>query len=136
MVRQIKPMYMIMLLATLFAVVLVKLNTTRQEHQRLMAELAELKQTALHIDEHRKVWKEGPDIQQDVERLLKHPKLRGTDLKVTGKQGSLKVVSEGLGSEHLDYVLNKLLNGPYAITALDIRKKSHVSASLLVEVAR
>ena len=133
--KQINPLYIALLLLVALAAVTLKLMEAHTTQKEALSALQKTEVTAKRIVALQKEWERGKESASALERLLRSAPLRETEFVTERKRNRIMITAKSIDKKAADYLLNKLLNNTYVITALEIRRLDAQRASLQMEVA-
>ncbi len=132
--NQINPLHIGALLVALIAFLLFTLSSAKTE----MAEEKTLYETsqklAIELSSLKDVYADKKKTKRAIERILSQSSLKTAALDVKREKSSVKISSKSIGTQALNTLMGKILNGSYNITEIQIKKLSETKASLKMEI--
>ncbi len=132
--RQINPLYISLLFFVVLLIVFIKLNGAKAEHNEAKNDLIKTEMMAKRMVALKRNWGEDKGRERALERMLKASLLRDAALVKKREGKMITVTSRKVDARALEFLLNKLFNGTYAIKTLDIRRLDDEYASLRMEI--
>lgn len=132
--NNINPLHIGGLLIVILIASLLKLNGVKSELDEVKQNYKETEKLAVEVSSIKKVYADKKKTRQAIDRILKQPTLKSADLKIKRSKESVKISSKSIKSYTLDSLMGKVLNGPYNITELKIKKIDKDTASLQMEI--
>lgn len=133
--KQINPLYIALLLVVILVMVMVRLDHTKQQQYTAADELKETTALAERIVALKKNWDDAKRSEQSLARIMNASQLRDAQIVQKKNPGSVLLSSDGLDAVTLNYLMNKLLNGSFALKSVKIRQLEGERYALNVEVA-
>lgn len=132
--RQINPLYISLLLVVVLMIVFVKLGNTKEDYNDSKNDLKKTEVMAKRIIALKKDWGEDKNRQETLIRVLNASVLSEADLKRRQEGDVMTITSKKADAKAVEFLLNKLMNGTYAIKTMRIRALDANSASIHVEI--
>ncbi len=132
--KQINPLYIILLLVVILFVVLFKLMQTKAELHEVHNSFYENKEMVHDIVNLRQSWDNQKATKNTLTRILKSSQLRNVGVVQRVKRDQIELHSSSLDAKSASYLINRLLNEPFVIKSMKIRRISKEHASLDVEI--
>ena len=132
--KQINPLYIILLLVVILFVVLFKLMQTKTELHEAHNSFYKNKEMVHDIVDIRQSWDNDKNTKNTLTRILKSSLLRNAGVVQRSKRDTIELHSSSMDSKSASYLINRLLNEPFVIRSMKIRRLSKERASLDVEI--
>ncbi len=132
--KQINPLYIILLLVVILFVVLFKLMQTKAELHEVHNSFYENKEMVHDIVNLRQSWDNQKATKNTLTRILKSSQLRNVGVVQRVKRDQIELHSSSLDAKSASYLINRLLNETFVIKSMKIRRISKEHASLDVEI--
>jgi len=132
--NRINPLYIIALLVTILIVGIFKLQNTRSELKELKKSYKETKTLSTELSMLKAQYKNSSKIKISLRNILKNPILKSSLLDYSFKKSSLFVNSKSIDINALNFLMSKILNAPYQINKLDIKRLDDKTASFKMEI--
>jgi len=132
--RQINPLYISLLLVLVLMIVFIRLNSAKEEYNEAKNELKKTEMMGKRIVALKRNWGEDASKEAALSRVLKASILQEAAIKKKREGKMLTITSEKAGAKAVEFLLNKLLNGTFAVKSLKIRALSDEFASVRVEI--
>lgn len=132
--KQINPLYIILLLVVILFVVLFKLIQTKTELHEAHNSFYKNNEIVHNILDLRQSWDNQKTTKNTLTRILKSSQLRNTGIVQRVKRDQIELHASSMDSKSASYLINRLLNEPFLIRSMKIRRLSKERASLDVEI--
>lgn len=132
--RQINPLYISLLLVVVLVIVFTKLHNTKDDYNESKNDLKKTEMMAKRLVALKRNWGEDRRKEEALLRVLKSSILREADLKKKRDGKILTITAEKADAKAVEFLLNKLMNGTFAIRSMRIRALDDAFASLHVEI--
>lgn len=132
--KQINPLYIILLLVVILFVVLFKLMQTKTELHEAHNSFYKNKEMVHDIVDLRQSWDNPKNTRNALTRILKSSQLRNAGVAQKVKRDQIELHSSSMDSKSASYLINRLLNEPFVIKSMKIRRINKEQASLDVEI--
>ena len=133
--KQINPLYIILLLLMILAVVLFNLVHVKDELHEAQNHFDKTKAMVHDIVDLQQTWDNKKQTKNSIRRILKSSVLRKAGVIQKEKRGAITLHADSLNSKTASYLLSRLMNEPFVIKSMKIRRLSKEQASLDVEIA-
>lgn len=133
--KQINPLYLTLLLIVALVFVIVKLEQAKTVQFQLISETEKSERMAHRIRALKQGWDDADATRRALQRLVQSAPLRAQGVELKSERTLLHLSAKSLDAKALDYLLNKLLNGSYAIKKMQLKRMNAESASLDMEIA-
>jgi len=132
--KQINPLYIILLLVVILFVVLFKLMQTKSELHEVHNSFYKNKEMVHEIVDIRQSWGNEKNTKNSLARILKSSLLRNAGIVQRTKRDRIELHGSSLDAKSASYLINRLFNEPFVIRSMKIRRLSKERASLDVEI--
>lgn len=132
--KQVNPLYIILLLVMILFIVLFKLMQTKAELHEAHNSFYKSKEMVHGILDIRQSWDNQKNTKNTLARILKSSLLRNAGVVQKNKRDLIELHSSSIDSKSASYLINRLLNEPFAIRSMKIRRLNKEHASLDVEI--
>jgi len=132
--KQINPLYIILLLVVVLFFVLFKLMHTKTDLHEAQNNFHKTKEMVHNIVELRESWENDKRTKSALGRILKSSLLRNAKIVRKDKRGTIELHSPSLNSKSASYLIGRLLNEPFAIKKMKARRLNKETVSLDVEI--
>ena len=119
----------------LLVFVYVKLESAKEDQVSVKADYEKINTLALNIVSLKKTWQVGKKNKVKLEKLLHAGALRDVDMIKKYKRDSVTLSAKTMTYKSSQYLLNKLLNDPFVITNMKIKRLDETTVSLKMEIA-
>ncbi len=133
--KQINPLYIVLLLTVLLAFVLLGLLDAKSALHETQNRFDATKGMVHDLVDLRRNWDDKQRTRNSVKRILKASALRKSEVVYKEKRGMISLKGESMDSSSASYLLNRLMNEPFTINSLQIRRLNKERASMYVEIA-
>jgi hypothetical protein len=133
--RQINPLYISLLFVVLVLIVFVKLDDAKEDQNHAKSELLKTELMAKRIVALKRNWDVGKGQEQALERVFKTSVLLDAGLTMNKKGEIITVTSKKMDAKAVEFLLNKLFNGTFAIKSMELRRLNDEYASIHMEIA-
>lgn len=134
--KQINPLIGALLLVLLFAVVVVRLEYAKEALGDARADLQKMKTLAERTQALKRSWGDVPQNEKALQRILASSRLKGAGIEKKKGRDTMNISAEKMTMKAAAYLLNKLLNGTYAIRKMDVSQVDSAHLRVHVEVLR
>lgn len=133
--RYIHPFYIAIFLIIFIVMLGVRIAQAKASLYEAKFEFQKASELSYEISKLQDIYDSKDKIVSSLNLILKHSSLKSASLvqKVVAKK--IYISSKSIRKNDLDFFISKLLNGPYAITALEIKAINSEEASLEMEIA-
>ena len=132
--RQINPLYVILLIVVVLFVVLFKLMQTKTELHEAHNSFSRDKEMVHDIVDLRQSWNNPKSTKNTLTRILKSSQLRNAGIVKSVKRDQIELHGRSMDAKSASYLINRLLNDPFVIKSMKVRRLSKERASLDVEI--
>ena len=132
--KQINPLYIILLLVVILFVVLFKLMQTKTELHEAHNSFYKSKDMVHTIVDLRQSWDNKKSTKNTLTRILKSSQLRNAGIVQRVKRDQIELHASSMDSKTASYLINRLLNEPFSIRSMKIRRLNRERASLDLEI--
>jgi len=132
--KQINPLYIILLLVVILFVVLFKLMQTKTELHEAHNSFYKSKDMVHTIVDLRQSWDNKKSTKNTLTRILKSSQLRNAGIVQRVKRDQIELHASSMDSKTASYLINRLLNEPFSIRSMKIRRLNRERASLYLEI--
>lgn len=132
--RQINPLYISLLFVVVLLLVFMKLDSAKEEHNRAKSDLVKTEMMAKHIVALKRNWDDGKARERALNKVLKASVLRNAGLSRKRKGKIITLSTKKVDARAVEFLLNKLLNGTYAIRSMQLRRLNNEYASMRMEI--
>lgn len=132
--KQINPLYIILLLVVILFVVLFKLTQTKSELHEAHNNFYKNKEMVHNIVDLRQSWDNKKGTKNTLARILKSSQLRNAGIIQRVKRDQIELHCSAMDSKSASYLINRLFNESFVIKSMKIRRLNKERASLDVEI--
>ena len=133
--RQINPLYIILLLVVVLSFVLFKLMYAKAALHEIQSQYQDTKDMVHNIVEFRGNWEDSKRRKSTLGRILKSSMLKNEKVIKKEKRGVVQIHAPSLNSKAASYLSNRLLNEPFVIKTMKIQRLNREKVSLDVEIS-
>lgn len=133
--RSVHPGYVVLLFVVGFVFMGWKLHEVKNAYGHAAVTLQETKAMARQTVALNKTWGQKQADLQTLETMAKGPLFVGVNVTMQMRGRLWSVTVERANKKAAEYLLGRLLNAPYVIKALSLKRIDATHASLHVEVA-
>lgn len=133
--RRIHPFYIAPFLIAFIVMLGVKIDQAKASLHEAKSEFQKASELSYEIAKLRDIYDNKERTLSSLGTILKHPSLKDASLEQKVVAKKVYISSKGMQKNDLDFFISKLLNGSYAIVALEIKAINQKEASLKVEIA-
>lgn len=133
--KRIHPLYIAPFLIVFIAILGVKVDQTKASLHEATSELQRASELSYEISKLQDIYDNSAKTLSSLDLILKHSSLKDASLEQKVVAKKVYISSSGMKKGDLDFFISKLLNGSYAITALEIKALNSEEASLKMEIA-
>ncbi len=132
--KNINPLYIILLLVVMLIVILFNLMHVKDELHEAQNSFDKTKTMVHKIVDLQKNWDNAKNTKNSIRRILKSSLLRNAGVIQRDKRGMITLHASALDSKSASYLINRLLNEPFTIKTMKIRRLNKERASIDVEI--
>lgn len=132
--RQINPLYIVLLLCVVLFFVLFKLMQTKTQLHEVQSSFHKTKEMVHSIVELRDNWDNQKRTKNAISRILKSSMLSDTQILQKEKRGMIELHAYSMDAKSAGYLISRLLNETFLIKTMQIRRLSKDQLSLDVEI--
>lgn len=132
--KQINPLYIILLIVVTLLVLLFKLAQTKRELHEAHNGFYTNKEMVHKIVDLRQSWDNPKDTKNMLTRILKSSQLRNAGVVKKVKRDQIELHGSAMDSRSASYLINRLFNEPFSIKSMKIRRLDKERVSLDVEI--
>jgi len=132
--KNINPLYIILLLVVVLIVVLFNLMQAKNTLHEAQNSFDKTKSMVHNIVDLQKSWDNKKRTKGSIRRILKSSSLRKAQITQKSKRGLIELYGGSVDSRSASYLISRLLNEPFTITTMKIRRLSKKRVSLYVEI--
>ncbi len=132
--RETNPLYIILLLVVVLFFVLFKLMHTKTALHEAESNFHQTKEMVHKLVELRQSWDSKKRTRNALRRILKSSLLKNAQIVRRDKRGIVELHSDSMNSKSASYLISRLLNEPFSIQSMKIRRLSKEQASFNVEI--
>lgn len=132
--RQVNPLYIILLLFVILFFVLFKLMSTKTALHEAQNSFHKTKEMVHNLVELRQNWDSEKRTKNSLGRILKSSMLNHTPITRRDKRGMIELHSSSMGSTSASYLTSRLLNETFVIKSMRIRRLSKEQVSFYAEI--
>lgn len=133
--RRIHPLYIAPFLIAFIVILGVKIAQAKAGLHEAKSEFQKISELSYEISKLQDIYDNKEKTLSSLGTILKHPSLEDASLEQKVVVKKVYISSEGMRKSDLDFFISKLLNGSYAIVALEIKAINQEEASLKMEIA-
>lgn len=132
--KQINPLYIILLLVVVLVVVLFKQIHAKSALHETRNNFQQTKKMVNNVVDLRQSWGNKKRIFDTLGLILKSSSLRNAGIVRKDKRGTVKLHSSSIDSKSASYLINRLLNETFTIKSMKIQRLNSQRASIDVEI--
>ncbi len=132
--RQINPIYIVLLLFVLLFFVLFQLILTKTTLHERQNDFQKTKEMVHNIVGLRDNWDNEKRTKNSLSRILRSSMLQGSDIIRRDKRGLIELRSDAMDSKSASYLISRLLNEPFTIKSMKILRLDKEQASFYAEI--
>ncbi len=133
--NRVNPLYIGAVLLLILIFFAFKLNSAKSELIDAKATYSDTIKLAEELKELKIVYDNKSKTQKDLQKILLHQTLKPALIKQDMKKSSLKIDSESMGLDELNFIMGKLLNGTYNISSFKVKRLSDTKVSFHMEIS-
>ncbi|MDQ1244304.1 MAG: hypothetical protein QG565_644 [Campylobacterota bacterium] len=133
--NRINPLYIAFFLIVFIGVLGVKIGQAKESLHEAKSEFQKASEISYEISKLRDIYDSKDKTVGALNAILKHSSLKSASLEQKIVAKKIYISSKSMRKSDLDFLISKLLNGSYAITALEIQAINQEEASLKMEIA-
>ena len=133
--KQINPIYIIVLLIMTLAVVLFNLVHVKNKLHEAQNHFDQTKSMVHDIVDIQQNWDNKKQTKNSIRRILRSSILRKTNIVQQEKRGTIILHAGSLNSTTASYLLSRIMNEPFVIKSMKIRRLNKEYASIDMEIA-
>lgn len=133
--NRIHPFYILPFLIAFIVILGVKITQAKADLHEAKSELQNVSELSYEISKLQDIYDNKERTLSSLGAILKHPSLTDASLEQKVVAKKIYISSKGMRKSDLDFFISKLLNGSYAIVALEIKAINNEEASLKMEIA-
>lgn len=122
--NKLNPLYILILIITIFIISFVKLNDIKKDYDVLNREATTFKQKAKSFKEYKQTWFNKKRVTKKIDNIIKSSTFKKEKILKTQTSNMIRVKIESLNPRILNKFLNRVLNEKLIIRKLDIKKTS------------
>ncbi len=132
--NRINPVYVGVLLVVLLVMSLYLLGSAKETLVESKKSFKETQKIANEIKGLKDTYANEAVIKKSIVRLLAHNSFKTAEIKAEYKNSGVKISSDNMNKKALDLLMGKILNSPYDIRYLKIKRLSQSIAQLEMEI--
>ena len=133
--KQVNPLHLLILLATILVVMLYSLNNKKLELNEVKSEIAKTTAIANEIVSLKKSWGDKKRSKKALLKILNNASLKNGGVEYRVSSSKVVIDASSLASKEFTYLLNKLFNKSLNITSMKVRSLDKYHVSLHMEVS-
>ena len=133
--RQINPLYLLLLIVVILVVLVVKLWFANTEQEELKGELHVIERMGRQTQELKRTWADKTETKKRLKQILNSAPLLNSGITQKSQGSTLHLKAKSLDAGAMEYLLNKLLNGNYALASMEIKELGGDKVALQIEVS-
>jgi len=133
--KQVNPLHLLILLATILVVMLYALNGKKSELNEVKSEIAKTTAIANEIVSLKKSWGDKKRSKKALLKILNNASLKNGGVEYRVSSSKVVIDASSLASKEFTYLLNKLFNKSLNITSMKVRSLDKYHVSLHMEVS-
>lgn len=133
--KQINPLYIILLFVVSLIVVLFRLMDAKMQLHEAQNRFHETKLMVHDIVDLQRSWDSQKRTRNTLALILKSSLLRNTGVIQKYKRNEIELHCSSMDSKSASYLISRILNEPFSIKSMRIRRLSKDYASLDVEIS-
>jgi len=132
--QEINPIYIILLLIVVLIFVLFKLMYAKAELHEEQNNFHKTKEMVHHIVELQQNWDSPKRTKNALTRILKSSLLRNSGIIRKDKRGAVELHCSSINAKSASYLISRLLNEPFTLNTMTIKRLNKEEASFSVEI--
>ncbi len=132
--KNINPLYIILLLIVILLVVLFNLMQVKNTLHEAQNSFDKTKTMVHNIVDLQKSWDNTKRTKESIRRILRSSSLRKAQVTQKNKRGLIEIYAGSIDSSSASYLISRLLNEPFTISSMKIRRLNKERASIYVEI--
>ena len=132
--KNINPLYIILLLVVILIVVLFNLMQVKNTLHEAQNSFDRTKTMVHNIVDLQQSWDNSKRTKDMIRRILRSSSLRKAQITQKSKRGLIEIYAGSIDSSSASYLISRLLNEPFTISSMKIRRLSKERASIYVEI--
>lgn len=132
--RQINPLYIILLLFVILFFVLFKLMSTKTALHETQNNFHKTKEMVHNVVELRQNWDSQKRTKSSLGRILKSSVLSHAGIARRDKRGVIELHSSSMDSSSASYLTSRLFNETFVIKSMKIRRLNKEQVSFYAEI--
>ena len=132
--KNVNPLHIIALLLTLLLFLFFQLHNAHKQLQKSTERVMQTQKTALQLAELQSLYNNHARTKAALQKILRQPSLKGVKLKVHFSETTLSITTQKMQRKALKSLMSKILNAPYNIKKLTIKRLSKTTVSLDMEI--
>ncbi len=133
--NQINPLYLMALLMTILIFAGYQLEQAKEKQQQLHEKLSVIHQMGERTAVLKAHWENRSETQKRLQQLLNTTELYQSGIEVDFKAAAVSLSAKSANTSAVEYLINKVLNGTYTVTKLELKRLDGAHASLKLELA-
>jgi hypothetical protein len=132
--NKVNPLHIGALLLTVLIFLFFKLGTLKEQLDESKLTYKESKQIANKLSALEEIYGDQRKINTSIQRVLRQPSLKTVKIVVLPSKESMKISAKAINANELNSLMEKVLNGNYNVSRLEITKTDANKASLEMEI--
>ncbi len=132
--NRLNPIYIGILLIIILGFVFFKLNGAKVEYTQAKASYRQTSLVANELSGLKSVYTDKGRVKNSLQKILKHTILRTANIEQKIKKSGISISSKSINMKSVNFLMGKILNGTYQISAMKIKKLSETKVSLELEI--
>lgn len=132
--KTVNPLHILVLLIVLLVFILFKLNEAKDELLQSKETYLETLTIVTGLNTLSKYYLDKEHVKRSLGMILKQGSLKSAKIQQSIKGSTVTLSSQSMDRKALNFLLSKVLNSPYTIHTLQIKKLSDVKASFIMEI--
>ncbi|MFA7353100.1 MAG: hypothetical protein WCZ70_00625 [Sulfurimonadaceae bacterium] len=133
--NRIHPLYIAPFLIVFIVILGVKISQVKVGLHEAKSEFQKALEISYEISKLKDIYDDKDKTLKSLSAILKHSSLKSVSLEQKVVAKKIYISSKSMRKSNLNFLISKLLNGSYTITALEIKAINQEEASLKMEIA-
>jgi len=132
--NRINPLYIGMLLIFVLFFLVLKLENAKDELNFTKQSFNKTKKLAVDTSSLKNVYENKKFLKNSILSIISRPILRDSSIVKDISSSGIVISSDNMNLSSLNFLMSKVLNMPFNITILEIRRLSNTKSSLKMEI--
>jgi DNA repair exonuclease SbcCD ATPase subunit len=132
--NRINPLYAGAFLLAVLLILFMKLSSLKEELREAKKSYKESEQVAQQLSSLKEIYSNKKKTKKSLERILAQGSLKSTKIQKTLSKKGMKISAKKMDAKALNSLMSKILNGPYQVTFMEIKKLNETQVSFEMEI--